>query len=79
MIFISKKAFEEAVQHRVYQENEQRDLYRRLNDMQCQLDKMSCDLHDLRMKADPEFRAQHTPPARHCNCGSDMAIPISHE
>lgn len=76
MIFISKKAFEETVQRRVYQENEQRDLYRRLNDMQCKLDKMSYDLDDLRLKADPEFRAQNAPTPRHCNCGSDMAVPI---
>lgn len=70
MIFISKKAFEEAVQHRVYQENEQRDLHRRIGEIQNQLDKMSYDLSDLRLKTDPEFARKNVPT---CNCGSEMA------
>ena len=72
MIFKSRRAFEDAVQRRIYEEDERRNVYRRIDDLQEQIIKLRNELYEMRMKTDPEFRTRNTP-----TCGSDLATPAN--
>ena len=66
MIFISKKAFEEALNKAIWEEDERRRQRERLDNLQDQIYKLKEELYVLRKKIDPGFEIAPT-----CNCGSD--------
>ena len=72
MIFKSRRAFEDAVQRRIYEEDERRNVYRRIDDLQEQIIKLRNELYEMRMKTDPEFQVRNI-----SICESDLATPAN--
>lgn len=68
MIFKSRKTFDDALNKAIWEEDERRRQRERMDNLQTQIDKLRCELYDLQMKTDPEFKRRNTPT---CNCGSD--------
>lgn len=68
MIFISKKAFDNALNKAIWEEDERRRQRERMDDLQNQIFKLKEELYCLQMKTDPEFKRKNTP-----TCGSDLA------
>lgn len=68
MIFKSRRAFEEALNKAIWEEDERRRQCERVDNLQTQIDKLRCELYELRMATDPEFKRKNTP-----TCGSELA------
>lgn len=61
MIFTSKKAFEEEVQRRMWEEQHNRDLREELNRVDRRLTDLEMQMYEVRMKIDEDFRRRNTP------------------
>lgn len=68
MIFKSRKAFDDALNKAIWEEDERRRARERMDNLQTQIDRLRCELYDFRMATDPEFKRKNT---LTCNCGSD--------
>lgn len=61
MIFMTQKQFENKMDRMMCEREERERYYRRFDELDRQICELRIQIHDLKMRTDPEYRRQNTP------------------
>lgn len=61
MIFMTEKQFEKKMDRMMCEREERERIYRRFDELDRQICELRVQIHDLKMRVDPEYRRLNTP------------------